>query len=184
MFLDLVELICAQRADVKFVIQGGGFLGHLEDEVKKRIQQNAVLRNHCSLLPWLAQTSMRALYERCSVFVLTSRFEGMPNTILEAMMYGKPVVATDVDGSRDIVVHGATGFLVDVGATETMSRYVMQLLEDDNLRIKMGEAARLRIKSHFLADVNIRKLEEIYDQCLLRDYTLTFPIGSRGRVTL
>lgn len=169
MFLDLVELICAHRADVKFVMQGGGFLGHLEDEVKKRIQQSTVLRNHCSLFPWLAQTGMRDMYERCSVFVLTSRFEGMPNTLLEAMMYGKPVVATDVDGSRDVVVHGVTGFLVDVGATETMAQYVMQLLDDDDLRARIGRAARLRIQSHFLADTNIRRLEEIYDNHVLRD---------------
>ena len=164
MFLDLVEIICAQRSDVSFVIQGGGFLGHLEEEVKERIQQSAVLRNHCTLLPWLAQTSTRALYERCSVFVLTSRFEGMPNTLLEAMMYGKPVVATNVDGSRDVVMHGVTGFLVDVGATELMAQYVMHLLDDDDLRARIGRAARLRIRSHFLAGTNIRKLEKIYDQ--------------------
>ncbi|MBI4548212.1 MAG: glycosyltransferase [Ignavibacteriae bacterium] len=169
MFLDLVELMCAQRNDVKFVMQGGGFLGHLEEKVTQRILNSDVLRNYCELLPWSDHASTKVLYERCSVFVLSSRFEGMPNTLLEAMMYGKPVVATDVDGSRDVVVHGVTGFLVDVGATETMARYVMQLLDDDDLRAGMGKAARLWVQNHFLADANVRRLEEIYDRYLVRE---------------
>ena len=164
MFLDLVECICAHRGDINFVMQGGGFLGHLENRVVQRIQRSVILRTYCKLLPWSENGSLRKIYEQCSVFVLTSLFEGMPNTILEAMMYGIPVVATDVDGSRDLVVHGVTGFLVSTAETETMARHVSSLVDDRELWTKMSNAARLRIRQHYLAPVNIRRLEKIYDE--------------------
>jgi glycosyltransferase involved in cell wall biosynthesis len=73
----------------------------------------------------------------------------MPRSILEAMASGKPVVATDIAGCRDEVVHGETGLLVPVGDAEALSQAILTLLRDPDLARRMGQAGQQRAKELF-----------------------------------
>ncbi len=81
-------------------------------------------------------------YARASLFALTSRYEGFPNVLLEAMSYGLPAVSFDCDvGPRNIVREGKDGFLVPVGDVEGLADKMSLLADDEVLRRRMGRAA-------------------------------------------
>ena len=84
------------------------------------------------------------LLRAADIFVLPSHREGMPRSIIEAMMTSLPVVATDIRGSREEVVHDETGFLVPVRDKDALARSLAGLVRDPILRARMGAAGRAR----------------------------------------
>ena len=80
-------------------------------------------------------------YQAADVYVLAARADTFPNTVLEALACGKPVVATEVGGIPEQVEDGMTGFLVPPGDAEGMAEAVITLLTDDALRIQLGHNA-------------------------------------------
>jgi len=107
-----------------------------------------------------------------------SAYEGQSNAIMEAMALGIPVVATDIPGTRDLVVHGVTGFLIpttDRAAHATtvnrdvaagLVRYTNQLLDDRSLAHRLGEAARRRILEEFRVETTVRRYADLYRRLL------------------
>ena len=82
-------------------------------------------------------------------FCLPSHFEGLPMSVIEAMLTGLPVVATDIRGPREQVVDGQTGFLVPPMEAAPLARAITRLAEDAALRARMGEAGRARALERF-----------------------------------
>jgi glycosyltransferase involved in cell wall biosynthesis len=80
------------------------------------------------------------LLRAADIFVLPSYREGMPRSIIEAMMTGLPVVATNIRGSREEVCHGSTGLLVNAGVVGELRDALDTLMKDESLRISMGLA--------------------------------------------
>lgn len=100
-------------------------------------------------------------YENADVFVLSSRWEGSPNTVLEAMAAGLPVVATHVGGVSDFVLDQETGILVQPGEPEAISRALASLARDPILRSDMGIAGRERVSNHFSVEARFERLRGI-----------------------
>jgi glycosyltransferase involved in cell wall biosynthesis len=96
-----------------------------------------------------ARDDVPALLARSDVFVLSSRSEGLPISILEAMAAALPVVATDVGGVREAVLHGATGLLVPAGDPIALAEALERLIDDPALRSSLGAAGRRRAREHF-----------------------------------
>ncbi len=92
----------------------------------------------------------------------TSGYEGQSNAVLEAMAAGVPVVATDIAGTRDLVVHGQTGFLVALGHRAGFARWTNQLLDDAALARRLGQAARGRASSEFSVETMVSRYVELY----------------------
>ncbi|MFH1417945.1 MAG: glycosyltransferase [Planctomycetota bacterium] len=87
---------------------------------------------------------------RCSdIVVLCSEKEGIPRSLMEAMALAKPVVATDVLGTQELVIDGVTGYLTPFGDTEAMAAKILLLAKDSAERRRMGEAGRDRVAGHF-----------------------------------
>ena len=82
-------------------------------------------------------------------FTLPSHFEGLPMSIIEAMLTGLPVVATDISGAREQVVDGETGFLVPPATVEPLAEALTALAADPALRARQGEAGRTRALDRF-----------------------------------
>jgi glycosyltransferase involved in cell wall biosynthesis len=99
------------------------------------------------------------------VLTLTSKHEGLPRAVMEAMAAGKPVVATDVRGSRDLVRHGENGFLVPPDDPGVLARCLITLLRDPALARKMGERGREMVKPCTLENV-LREMAEVYRKFL------------------
>jgi glycosyltransferase involved in cell wall biosynthesis len=96
------------------------------------------------------------------VYVLPSRFEAVSASIIEAMFAGLPVVATNVGGVRDVVVHGETGLLVPPEDPAALARAVRGLLEDPTRRQQMGRAGRARAVERFTAASMAAQYEAVY----------------------
>ena len=92
---------------------------------------------------------VRELLASSDVFVLSSRSEGHPVSLLEAMAAGLPVVATDVGGVAESVVHGQTGLLVPAGDVTALAAALGRLVDDEELRRRLGKAGRARASELF-----------------------------------
>ena len=100
------------------------------------------------------------------LFVLPSRWEGLPNVVLEAMAAGKPVVATEVGGIPELVVHGVTGVIVPPQDVHALAEAIKALLSDEPRALTMGAAGRERVQRHFGIDAMIAKTEALYQELL------------------
>jgi glycosyltransferase involved in cell wall biosynthesis len=93
--------------------------------------------------------NMERLYPAFDILVLSSLYEGLPYVLLEAMAWGLPIVATDVLGSRELIVDGQSGLLAAPGDPASLAAGVRQLLEDPALRRALGDTARRQVRERF-----------------------------------
>jgi len=100
------------------------------------------------------------------IFVLSSLTEGFSNVIIEAMAMGKPVIATDVGGNGEAVVHGKTGVLVPPADPEAMASAIIDLASDPELRARFGEAGKKRVEEHFTLRKMVEEYERLYKQLI------------------
>jgi glycosyltransferase involved in cell wall biosynthesis len=100
------------------------------------------------------------------VFVLPSRYEGFPLSILEAMLAGVPVVATDVGSVSECVLDGETGAVVPADDRARLTATIRTLLDDAELRARMGGRGQERARSLFTVDVMARSFERLYAEIL------------------
>jgi glycosyltransferase involved in cell wall biosynthesis len=98
------------------------------------------------------------------VFALPSWTEGLPLVVLEAMALGRPVVATPVGGTPELVADGETGLLVPPRDVEALAAALKRVLDDEGLRRRLGEAGRRRVAERFSADAMTRGVFAVYDE--------------------
>jgi glycosyltransferase involved in cell wall biosynthesis len=96
------------------------------------------------------------------IFCLSSRWEGCPMVLLEAMAMRRPVVATDIGGVREIVVDGETGLLVALNEPDALADGIVRLLEADAERERFGQAGRQRLEEHFSAEGMLAAYRRLY----------------------
>ena len=94
------------------------------------------------------------------------RREGCPVGLLEAMACGKACIATDVPGSRDIIEDGISGLLVEPENEFALAEAIQRLIDDPELRDRMGKAARLRIEKHFSIEKEVAAHEQLYEEMM------------------
>ena len=119
----------------------------------------------CGFVP---HEALGPLYERASVIACPSHREGFGVVCAEAMAYGRPVVASAVGGFLDLVVDGETGLLVPPGDVAALRQALERLLGDPDLRRRMGEAARERIRERFSWEAVTEATIELYEDSLRR----------------
>ena len=103
------------------------------------------------------RSDIATLLRAADIFVLPSHREGMPQSIIEAMLTGLPVVATDIRGSREEVVDGATGILIPVADQEAIAAALNRLCAAPELRRSYGAAGLARARALFVEDAVVRR---------------------------
>ncbi len=135
-------------------------------ELREALERRAAALGVADRLSWLGKLPHDEVGWAMScgdVFVLPSLSEGLPPVVCEAMNCGLPVVATAVDGTPEAVRDGETGLLVPPRAPEALADALGRLLDDADLRGRMGEAA-LRIgRDEYTWDANARRMSAIYE---------------------
>lgn len=102
------------------------------------------------------------------LYVCSSLFEGLPLTIVEAMLLGKPVVATDVGGNYEVVVPGRTGVLVPPSSPEKLAGGILKLVNDQDLRGRLAAAAQEGVKEFLDGDARAGELETVFAETISR----------------
>jgi glycosyltransferase involved in cell wall biosynthesis len=97
---------------------------------------------------WVERERIAEHYRAADVFVFPSRIEGMPNVVLEAMAYALPIVATDVPGNRELVVHERTGLVVRTEHVQQLASALERVLREAALRQRLGANARQHVLEH------------------------------------
>jgi glycosyltransferase involved in cell wall biosynthesis len=137
--------------------------GPYRPRVEKFINQNG-LSQKIYLLG--ERENVPDLLASSEIFVLSSKKEGLPRTIIEAMLSGLPVVATRVGGIPELVEDGVTGFLVPRGNFEAFAKALNRLTEDPDLRRAMGEAGRKKALLEFTLDRMHKQTLRVYEEVL------------------
>ncbi|WP_315776278.1 MULTISPECIES: glycosyltransferase [unclassified Bradyrhizobium] len=95
---------------------------------------------------------VRDILDAVDLFALPSLWEGMPNALMEAMAASRPVVASDVDAIRELVIHGKTGWMVRPGDADALARCMMDILADPARAADIGQAGLRHVREHFSLD--------------------------------
>ena len=156
--LDAWKFVARNEEESHLLLVGEG---RIRDVIESRVQQERIPRVY--FLGF--RRDVPRILAATDVFVLTSKHEGLARCIMEAMAAGKPVIATDVRGSRDLVEHGVTGLLVELGDVEGLAQALLQLIRDLELRKKMGQAGQDKIQDYSLERV-LDEMSAIYARYL------------------
>jgi glycosyltransferase involved in cell wall biosynthesis len=115
-------------------------------------------------ITWLGHIDNIPLWRNCHLAVLPSHREGLPVSLLEAAACGRPLIATDAPGCREIVIDGQTGFLVPIEDPVALSRAILRLAEAPQLRARFGGAARQLVVDKLSARLVGHSIVELYDR--------------------
>lgn len=145
----LVQAMSTVAGSDPHAIAGICGAGPLQDELQVQIEK-LNLQDKVKLLgQW---DSIPDLLAASDVFVLPSRWEGLPMALLEGMMAGLPVIATQVEGVDEVVQPGVHGLLVPLESPAELAQAILQLLRSPQDRKRMGKAARERVLSSYTTD--------------------------------
>jgi glycosyltransferase involved in cell wall biosynthesis len=159
LFLPLIRTLCAMH-DVHILVAGYGLDAAIDQHIADFLERYN-LRQQLEITGPLPHRQMVHALQRMDLYVNTSYQEGMPNGVLEAMACALPVVATDADGTPDLVQDGVTGYLCPMGDLDALVARCCTLITQPALRQRMGQAGRRRIQQHFQPDQEAIAVETV-----------------------
>jgi glycosyltransferase involved in cell wall biosynthesis len=146
-FINAAILVLKKRRDVCFLCIGSGNSVEFENMVPADYKKNILFLG--------AQSNVEAIMNICDIGVLASFGEGISNSLLEFMALGKPVIATNLGGTPELVSDGYNGYLIERSNPEILAEKIAHLLNNKATVTQMSEHNRLTVKDKF----GIRKME-------------------------
>ncbi|HWT77777.1 MAG TPA: glycosyltransferase family 4 protein [Candidatus Methylomirabilis sp.] len=156
--LEALSLVLDQVPEVKVLLVGDGSLrGQLEFQAQSHGLCGCVLFTGY-------RYDWKDLMALSDLVLLPSLYEGLPLVPIEAAILGKPVLATSVDGTREVVVDGFTGRLVPPGQSRPFAEALIELLRHPELRLRLGEGAQVRALDLFSLERQLLQTSDLYSQ--------------------
>jgi glycosyltransferase involved in cell wall biosynthesis len=165
----LLEAV-ARVSNVHLLVAGK----HLDAEYSKSLERQVEDLHLQKRVQFLGNISdVPAFLSETDIFILPTwakwRMEGCPVALLEAMACGKACIATDIPGSRDLIEHGVSGWIVPPENPNSMAEALSHLAASSQKRNILGEGARKRILNHFTIEKEVAAHEAMYDELLFSD---------------
>ena len=161
---DLLKVLGTNKSafdkKITFTIAGVGD----EQKLNKAIESYQ-FNGEVKFAGWVNGAKKSELLNKCDVYVLPSYNEGLPVSILEAMSYGKPVIATAVGGVPEIVKPGYNGWLFKPGDHEALRNIIGEVLEDRERLKQFGENS-LKISRDYTPEAIVQSLDKLYEQII------------------
>jgi glycosyltransferase involved in cell wall biosynthesis len=160
LWLDVARLVAAQHPHTVFLIAGDG-------ELRSQLERAALelgVHNRVRFLGW--RRDLAVVYGATDVFLLTSRNEGTPVALIESMAAGCAGVSTDVGGVRDVIASPDLGCLAPFGNAAELAQHVVNLIDDDQRRRRIGEAGRAFVLRAFGLDRLLNDVDALYHEVL------------------
>ena len=148
--------------NIRFYILGVGYYSPDLEQMKRMIAQYQ-LENTIELFPWLSHDETMGYVKDALFYLTTSRYEGLPLAVIEAMSLGKCIVASDVLGNRDCVKNNYNGYLLPL-QEDLFVKQILKLLNDPKQIETFGKNSRSLFEKEFLIQSRIQYLENIYNQ--------------------
>jgi glycosyltransferase involved in cell wall biosynthesis len=161
-FVQAAKILISENVPCKFVLVGEGDPSNpssISDEIVQNWQDEGDVEW------WGWQNDIPSVMAKATIVCLPSYREGLPRSLVEAAACGKPIIATDVPGCREIVKDGVNGILVPLKDSQALARAVKKLLADPELCQAMGLQGRRLVEMNFSAQVIIQKTLEVYRKC-------------------
>lgn len=133
-------------------------------QVNEIIKQND-LENIAVFQGWVNGEKKERLLNMADAYILPSYNEGLPISILEAMSYSLPIISTNVGGIPEILKNGENGFIMSPGDKDAMYRAILELMNNEKLRLDMGKASYSKVQEHMPGFVE-RQLNDLYRSLL------------------
>jgi glycosyltransferase involved in cell wall biosynthesis len=160
LFIDVAAAVLAQRPNAYFVIAGTG-------PEERQLRDRAMRLGIDQRLRFLGYVSdMLSLYPAVDALLLTSRYEGLPITILEAMATGTTIVSSNLDGVAEIMRDGEDGALVGASDVDGFARQLCELMDRPDIAARRAAAALNKVQTGFSAQSVARAVENVYLKCL------------------
>ncbi len=165
-FLAAAAQVCQEFPSARFQIIGSAMFGEEAYEAQVREQCRTLGLTEC--VEFLGfRTDVPSLIADLDILVHASTLgEPFGQVVVEGMVAGKPVVATDGGGVPEIVAEGVTGWLVPMGESAPMAEAIVRLLRDPEGAERMGAAGRQRVLEHFNIELTAQGVQEVYEQML------------------
>lgn len=154
--LNALPYLKEEFKSIKLLIVGEG---SLVEELKERAKKNNIFDN---ILFTGRRRDIPEILASINIFVMPSIAEGLPNALLEAMAMGKPIVTTEVGGIPEIVKNGFNGLLVPPRDTLSLSKAIKELISNDRLAAKLGQAARDLVHDNLSIKAIAQKWQSLY----------------------
>ena len=159
-FVEASRILKSRREDIRFVL-----IGRPEDDQPTSIHHFEITHwVHEGLIEWWGwHNNMEQIYPLAHIICLPTYYmEGIPKSLIEAAACGRPLVATDVPGCREIVRNGENGLLIPPKNAEALANAISQLADDRSLRERMGKKSRELAAAHFSMKKIIARYFDIY----------------------
>lgn len=156
-FIEIAKIIVNKHPNVEFIFVGDG---HLNNEVKECIQKYN-LGKRVKLLGF--QKNVIDIVGSFDIYLITSLYEGLPYSIIEAISLGKPIVATNVTGNNEIVKNGYNGLLFEAMNAQEGAEKIESLLNNISLINEYGLNSRKLYKEYFTIEQMMEALDMIYN---------------------
>lgn len=151
------------KINSNFVIEIGGN-GEIE-KLKEMIQQRN-LERYVHFLGWVSGVKKETLLQTSDVYILPSKNEGLPVSILEAMSYGMPVISTTVGGIPEMIDDENSGFLITPGDIQSLEEKMLFFIENPHKIKEMGDLSREIVSIKFSSDIIKEELAKLYIKLL------------------
>jgi glycosyltransferase involved in cell wall biosynthesis len=169
-FIDAASLLAPWFPTVRFVIAGEASEG--DSDYVAALKRRAEHLGHRVLFIG-HRFDVPALLKSAAVAVMPSLNEALSNVLLESMAAGAPIVATRVGGTPEAIVHGDTGLLVRANESKALSGAIARLLNEPNLAVALGRAARRTAESSFSLSRMVAATERLYQDLLAQKVDVT-----------
>jgi glycosyltransferase involved in cell wall biosynthesis len=160
-WLHAAALVAKKFPDAAFVLVGEGRDGRTLQYLRDLATSLGISKR--VIFPGY-QENLPPFYHSFDIFFMSSRREGLPNSILEAMALGLPVVTTDVAGTKELVINGETGFVLAQQNVYGLAQALTTLANDHDMRSRMGLASRRRVEREFSFAGRLQRIETVYEQ--------------------
>jgi glycosyltransferase involved in cell wall biosynthesis len=166
LLIDAAAPLLATQSDLHVLIVGEG---PSRENLQSQIVERGC-REQVHLAGWRAD--IPEIMKACAIFALPSRWEGMPNVVLEAMAAGLPVVAADVEGVREVMRDRVTGIIVQGGSAADFRTGLQIMLDDSMLRTAIGMESQAHVSKEFTTRLTLSKYQALYQEVLDRRHSL------------
>lgn len=156
--IDAAKLVVARNPRVRFLLVGDGVL---RAQFERRIAELG-LTKHFVFTGLVPPERVPYYLSAMDVLVHTSLREGLARTLPQALIAGKPVVSYDVDGAREVVLPGETGFLLPPKSVEPLAEAILALASDRSLRTRLGEQGAIRFTEQFRHQAMSQRIRQLY----------------------